>query len=142
MRFRCRFVRTILEISMRFVKGLVVAASAAFLLACGGGGPADKMYSIMDKALSAVEANKGDLDKAAKEVQAIVDANKEAFAGAMKELGEMAAKDPEKAKKLQEAMGEKMKAMQERTEKLEKEIPGLKEHEGLKAAMKGLMGGM
>jgi peptidoglycan hydrolase CwlO-like protein len=124
---------------MRFVKGLVVAASAAFLLACGGGGPADKMYSIMDKALSAVEANKGDL---AKEVQAIVDANKEAFAGAMKELGEMAAKDPEKAKKLQEAMGEKMKAMQERTEKLEKEIPGLKEHEGLKAAMKGLMGGM
>lgn len=127
---------------MRFVKGLIVAASASFLLACGGGGPADKMFSIYDKALTAVENNKGDLDKAAKEVQAIVDANKEAFAASMKELGEMAQKDPEGAKKLQESMEGKMKAMKERTEKLEKEIPGLKDHEGLKNAMKGLMGGM
>jgi len=141
VRFRSRSIRTTLEISMRFVKGLVVAASAAFLLACGGG-PADKMFSIYDKALTAVENNKGDLDKAAKEVQAIVDANKEAFAAAMKELGEQAKKDPEGAKKLQESMEGKMKAMKERTEKLEKEIPGLKDHEGLKNAMKGLMGEM
>ena len=51
---------------MQFMKGLVVAAAASLLVACGGGSPMDKAFAMGDKMISIIESNKTDLDKAAK----------------------------------------------------------------------------
>lgn len=129
---------------MRFFKGIVVAALAAFFMACGGN-PADKMMGHMDKLVSLIEANKGDLDKAAKEVEAFFAANKDAMQADVKaamEWGmEQQAKfkdDPEGAKKFMEDMEKRGEGLKKRMEALEKEVPGIKEHEGLKKAMEGM----
>lgn len=127
---------------MRFVKGLVIAATTAFFMACGGGNsPADKMMAFQDKLLSIVESNKSDLDKAATEVKAYVEANKGDLQNMMAEMGKMAEelqKDPEKLAKMMEEFKGKQEAMEKRMEALEKEVPGLKDHAGLKEAMSGL----
>jgi hypothetical protein len=125
-----------------FSKGLVVAATTAFIMACGGGSPADKMMSYQEKVLSILESNKGDLDKAAKEVGEYVASNKEAMKATMGERMKMAEElksDPEKAAKMMSEFEEKRKAMEARMEALEKEVPGIKDHEGLKNAMRDMM---
>jgi len=137
---------------MRLFKGFVVAACASFLMACGGGSPADKLMGHMDKVVSIIEANKGDLDKAAKEVQGFFDSNKDAVqadAKAVMEWAQEQAKkfesDPEGAMKFAKDMEEKGAGLKARMDALEKEVPGLKDHEGLKKAMEGMtsmMGGM
>ncbi|HRE91217.1 MAG TPA: hypothetical protein PK095_19010 [Myxococcota bacterium] len=137
---------------MRLFKGFVVAACAAFLMACGGGSPADKMLGHADKIISLLESNKGDLDKAAKEVQAYFDANKATMESEKQEIQKWAAEqmekfkdNPEGAMKFAEEMQKKGEGIQARMEALEKEVPGIKEHEGLKKAMEGMgamFGGM
>ena len=63
-----------------FSKGIIIAASTAFLMACGGGGgTADKLMGYQEKMMSIIESNKGDLDKAATELKAFADANKAEF---------------------------------------------------------------
>lgn len=130
---------------MRLFKGFVVAACAAFLMACGGGSPADKLMGHADKVVSLLESNKSDLDKAAKEIQAYFDSNKATMEADMKEIqkwaGEQMEKfkdDPAGAAKFAEEMQKKGEGIQARMEALEKEVPGIKEHEGLKKAMEGM----
>ena len=126
---------------MRFVKGLVIAATTAFFMACGGGSPADKMMAFQDKLLSIVESNKGDLDKAAAEVKSYIEGNKDSLQAMMADMGKMAEElknDPEKMAKMMEEFKGKQEAMEKRMEALEKEVPGLKDHAGLKDAMGGL----
>jgi hypothetical protein len=123
-----------------FSKGIIIAASTAFLMACGGGGTADKLMGYQEKMMSIIESNKGDLDKAAVELKTFVDANKADFQAAMKSMAEeMKGKSEEEAKALQAKYAEKAAEMEKRGEQLEKDIPGLKDHAGIKAAMAGLM---
>jgi len=128
---------------MRFIsisKGLIIAATTAFVMACGGGSPADKLMGHQEKILSILESNKSDLDKAATEVKTYVDANKANMKAAMEEMmkmGEALKADPEKAAKMMADFGEKKDAMEKRMEALEKEVPGIKDHAGIKAAMAG-----
>lgn len=123
------------------IKGFVVVAVAAFFMACGGS-PADKMMGFQEKLVSILEANKGDLDKAASEVDAFLTSNKDAMKSTMKEMMEwgMAQQekfknDPEGAKKVAEDMEKKSEAFTARMKKLEEEVPAMKEHEGLNKAM-------
>jgi len=121
-------------------KGLIIAATTAFVMACGGGSPADKLMGHQEKILSILESNKTDLDKAAAEVKTYVEANKAAMKTSMEEmmkLGEELKSDPEKAAKMMAEFAEKKDAMEKRMEALEKEVPGIKDHAGLKAAMAG-----
>lgn len=125
-----------------FTKGLVIAASTAFIMACGGGSPADKLMGYQEKVLSILESNKGDLDKAAKEVGEYIASNKDAMKATMGEMMKMQEeleKDPEKAAKMMAEFAEKKDALEKRMEQLEKDVPGIKEHAGLKEAMKGMI---
>jgi hypothetical protein len=118
-------------------KGLVIAATTAFLMACGGGSPADKMMGYQEKILSILESNKKDLDNAAKEISAYIESNKDemkATMGAMAKMTEELKNDPEKAAKMMAEFGEKQEAMQKRMEELEKEVPGIKDHAGIRDA--------
>ncbi len=120
-----------------FSKGLVIAATTAFLMACGGGSPADKMMGYQEKILSILESNKSDLDKAAAEIKSYIESNKDEMKAAMGEMVKMTEElksDPEKAAKMMAEFGEKQEAMQKRMEELEKEVPGIKEHEGIRDA--------
>jgi hypothetical protein len=127
------------------LKGLVMATAAALFMACGGS-PADKLEGYQDKVLTILENNKGDLDKAAKEVESFISSNKDDFQKATKELMEWAMKkfadDPAGAEKFQKDMEDRMKKFQARMEALEKAVPGIKEHEGLQKAMASLAEGM
>jgi hypothetical protein len=126
-----------------FSKGIIIAASTAFLMACGGGGTADKLMGYQEKMMSIIESNKGDLDKAATELKAYVEANKADFQAAMKSMmEEMKGKSAEEATAIQAKYAEKAAEMEKRGEQLEKDIPGLKDHAGIKEAMGGLMAGM
>lgn len=123
-----------------FSKGLIIAATTAFVMACGGGSPADKLMGYQEKILSILENNKTDLDKAATEIKTYVDANKANMKAAMEEMmkmGEQLKADPEKAAKMMAEFAEKKEAMEKRMEALEKEVPGIKDHAGLKDAMSG-----
>ena len=125
-----------------FTKGLVIAATTAFLMACGGGSAADKMMGYQEKVLSILEDNKGDLDKAAKAIGEYIAANKDSMKATMAEMEKMAEelqKDPEKLAKMMTEFEEKKKSMQERMEKLEKDVPGIKDHQGLKDAMRDMV---
>lgn len=123
-----------------FSKGIIIAASTAFLMACGGGGTADKLMGYQEKMMSIIESNKGDLDKAATELKAFVEANKADFQAAMKAMGEeMKGKSEEEAKAMQAKYAEKAAELEKRGEALEKDIPGLKDHAGIKEAMRGFM---
>ncbi len=130
---------------MRFFQGIVVAAASAFLIACGGGSPMDKMMGHMEKVVSIIEGNKGDLDKAAKEVQAYADSNKAALEAVAKDMAkwgeEMEAKtkdDPAAMEKFMKEMESKGAGLKARSEALEKDVPGFKEHEGLQKALASL----
>lgn len=125
-----------------FTKGLVIAASTAFIMACGGGSPADKLMGYQEKVLSIVENNKSDLDKAAKEVSEYIAANKDSMKAAMADMMKMQEeleKDPEKAAKMMAEFAEKKDALDKRMEALEKDVPGIKDHAGLKDAMRAMI---
>jgi len=122
---------------MRF-SAFVIAATTAFLMACGGGSPADKLMSFQDKVLSILEDNKSDLDKAAKEIKSYLESNKDSLKTTMADMQKMAEDlkgDPEKMASMMADVEKKKEAMDKRMEQLEKDVPGIKDHAGLKEAM-------
>jgi hypothetical protein len=82
-------------------------ALAASLSACSKKDPVDKLVSMMEDLGDAVDGAKGDCGKMADAVQAVADKYKGDIA-AMKEAGENAKKDKDKAKDLMEKYGDRI----------------------------------
>ena len=126
---------------MQFMKGLVVAAAASLLVACGGGSPMDKAFAMGDKMISIIESNKTDLDKAAKELTEYLASKKDDLSKMKEEMEKFqqeAMKDPSKIEEMEKTMKAKGEALEARMKKLQEDVPAIKDHEGIKAAMGGL----
>ena len=123
-----------------FSKGIVIASATAFLMACGGGGsPADKLMSFYEKSVSILEDNKGDLDKAAKELEAFMESVKDSARAAKEEADAqyraLEKDDPAKAKRMEEEFGKREEALKVRMEKLRAEVPNFGSHAALQDAL-------
>jgi hypothetical protein len=109
----------------RIFKGLLLAASASFLVACGGPSPLSKALDHQIAMLKIVEANKSDVAKATSELDQYVKTNEAAFKEILKGVGEMKAET--KTKSASEAMGvlqdhsDQLKARAELQKKLREE---------------------
>lgn len=138
VRHGCRHQEKENKMKKLLVSALALAIASVFLFGCKKA-PEDRMMAHMEKAISILEANKADPEKAAGELSKYAADNKDDLASLKKELEEMEKKMSEEEKKKKgEEMMKKMGTIIERATKLMAENPELAKNEKVSAAFKDL----